>query len=127
MLSRFRISRFTMLCWVTALGWVIAGTLDILGAVDIDDDLAVLCGAGLLTVVLLWCIGRQMGAHEVRQRRLDRQVGAAASILRRGFHEDGNSDRIPLALLDDRTLLPGAEVVELRRAGTPAHRRQRSH
>lgn len=126
MLPRLRRFRFLLLCCASALGWVTAGTLDMLGAVDIDDDLVVIAGAGLITVVLLGHVGVQISSHQVRHRRLDRQVGAATLILRRGFHEDGNGDRIPAALLDDRTQLAGAEVVEIRPRASAAPRHRRS-
>ena len=115
MLRRIRISRFILLCWVTALGWVMAGTLDMAGVVNMDDDLIVLAGAGLFTVALLCHIGRQMDAHRVGHRRLDRQLSAAASILRRTYRDEGLGAYIPPAHEDDRALRPdGAAVVEIR-------------
>ena len=116
--------RFLLLCCAAALGWITAGTLDMLGAVDLDDDLVLIAGAGLITVALLGHIGAQMNAHRVRHVRADRQLGGLVDLGRASFEVQ----ELPVhpALIDEREHQPGADVVRLRpRGSAPRHSKAR--
>jgi hypothetical protein len=118
----FRWDRWVMPWWLPAITWAVAVMFALLGAAFAEDCRISLGIGGLLTVAALASIRRQVLRHQRHHRRMDREHGVMAAVVRFTFRHDGRP--VPAGLDDEREQRPGV-VAFTPRGAAPRHSRVR--